>query len=482
MTGRPSLSPAAIFLAVALPAGLLLVVLTPPFQVPDESAHLFRAFQMAEGTFRAGSDGAVPGAELPVSLVRAADAFPPHLPAMTRGDLLARVKRGLAEPLAPRERRFFPLVSTIYSPVPYLPAAAVIAAGKAASWSPLGLLYAGRLATLLAATILHALALRVAPVFRWPLALLALTPMISFQRSGVTADSVTNALAFLFFALVLRLAAADTAPPPRPLAVLVLATTAALALCKGYAVLLPLLLVVPARPRAGRRLAWTALLLGAVLAAGWSLARRGVPVPPRLDVPVDSGGQLRTLLHEPGRFLAAAATEVATHGARNVREFLGQLGWLDVRIPAALLLVPAAALLLLVLADASAPLRLARWWRIGLLAVLGAGALSIALAMYVLHTPAGARGIEGIQGRYFIPLAPPALFLLVSRRPRLALSGRTAARIAVLAALAGLAGAAWALEERFVRPAGAPVPAAARLLQSGGCLPSLPSPNSSTSS
>ncbi|HQR46192.1 MAG TPA: DUF2142 domain-containing protein, partial [Thermoanaerobaculia bacterium] len=93
MTGRPSLSPAAIFLAVALPAGLLFAVLTPPFQVPDESAHFFRAFQMAEGTFRAGSDGAVPGAELPVSLVRAADAFPPHFPATTRGDLLARVTR-----------------------------------------------------------------------------------------------------------------------------------------------------------------------------------------------------------------------------------------------------------------------------------------------------------------------------------------------------------------------------------------------------
>ena len=481
MIGR-SPSPAAIFLAVALPAGLLLVVLTPPFQVPDESAHLFRAFQLAEGTFRAGSDGAVPGAELPISLVRVADAFPPHLPATTRGDLLARVKRGLAEPLAPRERRFFPLVSTIYSPVPYLPAAAVIAAGKAASWSPLGLLYAGRLATLLAATILHALALRAAPAFRWPLALLALTPMISFQRSGVTADSVTNALAFLFFALVLRLAAADAAPPPRRLAVLVLATTAALALCKGYAVLLPLLLVVPARPRAGRRLAWTSLLLGAVLAAGWSLVRRGVPVPPRLDVTVDSGGRLQTLLHEPGRFLAALTTEVSTHGARTAREFLGQLGWLDVGVPAALLVVPAVALVVLAVSETSAPLRLSRWWRAGILAVLGAGTLSVFGAMYVLHTPAGAPGIEGIQGRYFIPLAPAALFLLVRRRPHPALSGRTAAALVVVAALVGLGGAAWAIQARFVAPPAAPAAPAARLLQSGECPPSPRSPSSSNSS
>ncbi len=479
---RPSPSPAKAFLLVALPAGLVLLVLTPPFQVPDESSHLFRAFQIAEGDLRAGSDRGYVGGNLPASLADAATAFPPKMAPLERHELLARVRQGLEAPLAPDERRFLAFPSATYSPLPYLPAAAALAAGRAASWSPLVLLYAGRLVTLLAATLLHALSLRVAPTFRWPLFLLALTPMVAFQRSGLSPDGVTNGLAFLFFALVLRLSAEDGNPPPRRLAVLVLATSAALALCKGYTVLLPLLLFVPVRRRARRRLSWAAVAVGAAAAAAWSFANRALPVPPRLDVPVDAAAQLRTLFSEPGRFLVSLTAELFGHGARHVRELFGQLGWLDVRIPTALLALLVVALVVLALADGTVRLRLAPRWRLGVLAVLAVGVLSIFGVMYVLHTPPGSRGIKGIQGRYFIPFTPAALFLLVSRQPRLAISEQGAARIALLAALLGLGGAVWSLEARFVAPPSAPVPAAARLLQSGRWSPSPPSPSSSTSS
>jgi uncharacterized membrane protein len=479
---RPSPSPVLAFLLVALPAGLALLVLTPPFQVPDESSHLFRAFQISEGHFRAGSEGGFPGGNLPASLARAATAFPPNLEPLERHELLARVTRGLEAPLAPEERRFFRFLSAAYSPMPYLPAAAALAAGRAASWSPLALLYAGRLATLLFATLLHALSLKLAPAFRWPLVLLALTPMAAFLRSGLSPDGVTTGLAFLFFALVLRLSAEDGDPPPRHLAGLVLATSGALGLCKGYAILLPLLLFVPVRGRAGRRLAWGAAAVGAAAAAGWSLANRALPAPPRLDVPVDAAAQLRTIFSEPGRFLSSLGTELLGHGARHARELFGQLGWLDVRLPAALLALLAAALVVLALAEGTIRLRLAPRWRFGVLAVLAAGILSIFGAMYILHTPPGAGGIEGIQGRYFIPFTPPALFLLVSRRPRLALSERGMARVALLSALLGLAGAVWSLEARFIAPPPAPGPAPARLLQSSECPPFRPSPSSSISS
>ena len=301
----PPRSPAATFLLVALPAGLLLLALTPPFQVPDEPAHLLRAYQVAEGRLVAEVSGGISGGTLPVSLASTAGAFPPGMPATPRTELIARVKTGLAEPLAPLERRFTPFPSASYSPVPYLPAAVAIAAGMASSWSPLALLYAGRLATLIAAALLHALAVSAAPAFRGPLALLALTPMAAFQRSGLSADGVTNGLAFLFFALVLKLSEREENPPSAGTKALVVATSVALALCKGYVLLLPLLLIVPASLPAKRRLAWGAVFLGAFAALGWSLAIRGLPVPPRIDVPVDTAAQLQTLTTRPGIFLSA---------------------------------------------------------------------------------------------------------------------------------------------------------------------------------
>lgn len=451
MAGRPP-SAATAFLLVALPAGLVLLVLTPPFQVPDEPAHLFRAFQIAEGGLLAESVGGLPGGTLPASLADEARVWPGWMPARPGRELLDRVRRGLALPLAPGVGRFVPFASAPYSPVPYFPAAVAIAAGRAASWSPLALLYAGRLATLLAGTLLTAVALRIAPAFRWPMALLALTPMAAFLRSGLSADGVTNALAVLFFALVLRLSTRDGEAPTAGMKALVLATSVALGLCKGSVVLLPLLLLVPASSAPRRRLAWGATLLGASAAAGWWLAVRRLPIPPRVDAAVDAAANVRSLLVRPGRFLALLGAEVDAHPLRHVRELLGQLGWLDVRLPTALLAMVAVVLLALALADSSGRLRLARWWRPGVLLVLAAGLLSVVIVIFVIHTPAGAGEIEGIQGRYFIPFAPPALFLFVSRSPRLPLSERGAGRLALLSSLLGLVGAAWALVVRFVAP------------------------------
>jgi hypothetical protein len=39
--------PASVFAWVALLIGALLVALTPPFQVPDEPNHFYRAYQVA---------------------------------------------------------------------------------------------------------------------------------------------------------------------------------------------------------------------------------------------------------------------------------------------------------------------------------------------------------------------------------------------------------------------------------------------------
>jgi Predicted membrane protein (DUF2142) len=49
------LTPDRLVLALGLAGGLLLVFVTPPFQVPDEPAHFFRAYQVATGA------GAEPG-------------------------------------------------------------------------------------------------------------------------------------------------------------------------------------------------------------------------------------------------------------------------------------------------------------------------------------------------------------------------------------------------------------------------------------
>ena len=44
-----TLHPPAVFLRIALAFGVILALLTPPFQSPDEHLHFYRALQIADG-------------------------------------------------------------------------------------------------------------------------------------------------------------------------------------------------------------------------------------------------------------------------------------------------------------------------------------------------------------------------------------------------------------------------------------------------
>src|SRR5262245_49371142 len=52
LLGTINLTPENAFALMALPFGLMFLLLTPPFQVPDEAQHFYRAFHLSEFGFR----------------------------------------------------------------------------------------------------------------------------------------------------------------------------------------------------------------------------------------------------------------------------------------------------------------------------------------------------------------------------------------------------------------------------------------------
>jgi len=73
LSGRGLATPHRVALLVGLLGGLALVFLTPPFEVPDEPAHLLRAYNYAEGAPTAtAADGTI-GLPLPAGLHELAD-------------------------------------------------------------------------------------------------------------------------------------------------------------------------------------------------------------------------------------------------------------------------------------------------------------------------------------------------------------------------------------------------------------------------
>lgn len=445
--------PDRFFLIAGLLSGLAFAVVTPPFQVPDEPTHFYRAYALSEGEPWAQGEGEELGAALPASLEELGTDLLGDLP-FRPGRTIApeKILRALRVPLEEERRAFIDYrTSAQFTLVPYLPQAAGIAIARGLGAPALGLLYAARLANLLVATALIAAGLRRLPSYSWLLTLLALTPMALFLRASVSADALSTALAFLLAGTVARLAWGKEEPGGwREVAV---ATACAAALCLSKPVYLPLaglVVLIPAARLPGGRRAPALALVALITAAAFLLAlatASAVDVPVRPGSPVDRDRQIQDSLTDPVRVAGILTNDYLRQGDRYVAQIVGQLGWLDTNLPRPLLWGYVIALALLALCDSRREVDVKPWQRAPLGLIVLATVALVSASQYAAWTPYGADFVEGIQGRYFIPLAPAAAWLLHTRRfaADQALLGRTLPWLSLLATLIAL----WTVARRY---------------------------------
>jgi uncharacterized membrane protein len=423
--------PDRFFVVAGLLAGLAFVFVTPPFQVPDEPVHFYRAYALSAGepwgehsSDRAGGFGAV----LPASLQEVGSALRGDVP--FRPDRKIRpdtILRALQVPLEEERRAFTDYRNAAqFTFVPYLPQAAAMVVARALGVPALGLLYAARLVNLFVAMALIAIGLRRMPAYSWLMAMLALTPMALFLRASVSGDAFSTGLAFLLVGTAARLAWGEAEPAGWRDVALMAACCAALCLSKPvYVALAFLVLLIPARRfPAGRRGPAVALVL-TITAAAFVLAMAtagGVEVSMRPEVPVDRDGQIRDAFDHPLRTVRIIGEDYLEHGDRYVAQIVGQLGWLDTNLPKPFLWGYAALLGLLLVIDTRPTVEVGLWQRGLLVLVALATMVLVSASQYATFTPYGADYLDGIQGRYFIPLAPAAAWIVHTRRsatPRL---------------------------------------------------------------
>ena len=383
-----------LYVAAALLLGLTYVFVTPPFAVPDEDSHFWRALAVGRGRLLAthGLDS--------MPMPKSVEEFTWVIERTAPAETLAQ-KLKIAAALRHDDRIGRPLrFAAWYSPFPYIATGLV----AALPLRPAIVFYGGRIANLLLTVLMIALAIRAAPEYGNIIAAAALLPMSLYELSSLSADAATIAMAWLFTALLLS--------PPRRTSLVALAGFAS-GLCKpAYFLIVLLVFVTPLRWR--QRLSILgATAIGTLLAI--AAAQRGA-YNPRRGLPVDAGAQLRCIASDPIHFARVMLHDVVTNGRFYIEEMIGRFGANELKLSPVVITLEILLLLAVALTCGAA---LRTRVRVTALAIVAMTVAGILLSQYLIWSVVCGDALEGVQGRYFLEILP--LFLAALALPRIRL-------------------------------------------------------------
>lgn len=409
--------PECIFLILGLAFGLILIFVTPPYQVPDESTHFMRSYQLSEGKILSLKRDGVVGGEIPLSILNIGTQFPVPFGADKKISFKNIISQ-FSNPLEKNKTTFASFPNTaLYSPVPYLPQTIGISIGKTLNLPIMYLFYLGRFVNLIVWLALIYCSIKMTPILKWGFVLIALMPMTVFQAASLSADAITVGLSFLFMAIILELLDKKNRADLRT-KILIFLLAILITLSKQTYAFIPLMFFILPRKIIGSDKEYTrTIILFILLVASsfliWSHFVKFLYIP--LQTYVNPNDQIAYIAQHPFwymRFILSQA--MAWFSSIDSRSIIGHLGWLDVPLPGWVVSSYKIILILTFIMEAKTIKIFNFIQRLLLGTILVLSILFIFTVMYLTWNPIGSGTIEGIQGRYFIPLLPLLFILLYS--------------------------------------------------------------------
>jgi len=402
------------FLLFVLTFGLAYAILTPPFFVNDENVHLYRVFELSEGRLLTRSDTNGQYQMVPADFRHTTARFFYFIKSWRkRGPVqFSQIGHSLRLGNVDETPTRVKARAGSYSPVPYLAQIPTVWLARVLGLPCLWHMYLARIFSLAAYAALAAFAISKASRLCWGIFVLALLPMALTQAAGVSADGLTNGLALLFFVLLARRSVLDAQDCTDRYAVALGSLVLALSLCKPVFVVLAL--TMPVLQWSGKRAVlkrWgytvASIVVPTAVVLAWTYLNRGLSN----SDPYSAPAQLHWLEQHPASAVTVAGATVLERlddwliqfavFRDKVSSHLRFQGGLDVAL--AMLLATTACWGAAYPTGLQLKRRLmATFW---IMAAWFAHFGAVALAMYLTYNPMGNSIVNGIQGRYFLPMA-----------------------------------------------------------------------------
>jgi uncharacterized membrane protein len=413
-----NIKPETAFLIIGLIYGLSFLIVTPVLQVPDEYEHFYRALYVSEGHILPEKVGNMSGVYIPESVQETSSLISNQWFDHIKDNDYKLNFTSLLNINFNSQNRVFEDISRIavitYSPVPYIISAFAISLGKLINLPPILLIYLGRLANLLSWIFLTYFAIKIIPIQKWTLFMIALIPMTLFEAASLSADSLIFGLSFIIVAVFFKFAFDEkkTTINKKDIYILLILLLL-LSLSKQiYFALLFLIFLIPTEKFGKRKnmLFVTGFLFISIIliSGGWNLLVNNlyVPIVPQISI----YGQIAYILGDPLRFPYALLKTFYYRGFSYQLLFVGNF-LLDIPLPMWWIGLYVLSIIPVALLDKSR-VNVVRAQKLISLAIFILIFILVCAFVYVSWTVVGQNIIDGIQGRYFIPILP-LLFLLL---------------------------------------------------------------------
>ncbi|OGO38382.1 MAG: hypothetical protein A2W35_04015 [Chloroflexi bacterium RBG_16_57_11] len=402
-----------VFAVIALTFGILFAVFTPPNEVPDENRHFARVYGDITGNFVS------PNVTIPASFVEMLSEY--HFRQQVHTINYVTFLAGYADRDDHVEQSV--QLAAMYSPILYLPQLAGVALGMLVRVNDRWLFLLGRIAGMIIYVFTCYFILKTTPVAKRSLFVLFSMPMAVFLAASYSADMMQIVLSFLYLHRIVIGIKSSNKITRKEWSVFLLLSIL-LALTKPVSVLLPLLsLAIPeARFRSKRNkiqfivsqfvgmIVFSLALWVVTTSAGNGLVKTGMNVKPF--------EQLLYILLNPLATIVLIFNSINQYGQFYINSFIGWFGWLTAPMPDFVYFLFLIGLSLAILGDMQNRFALTKGQKIIFLSVFLLYIVGMMISMYIYWTPPANSIIEGVQGRYFIPIVPLLLYHAASlRRP-----------------------------------------------------------------
>ena len=388
-----------LFLLIIIPFGLLYIILIPPGRTPDEYSHIERAFEISEGhLISAKNEDNYGGNEVPIQL----DTL-----MLRRGEdykrLITNIKKEKSE-----HRNFIVFSNTsLYCFICYIPQVIGILLAKLFSFNYLIYAYFGRITNFIVWAFLVYHSIRLIPFLKRELMFIMLMPITIQEAISLAPDSLTIAACSFLIAYVLHLIHDRKNKLSLKEMVLLFAICLLVSFCKiVYIPLIFIILLIPYKLFNSKKekVLFVSIVLLFCLIANIIWLKIACSYLIEFNKGVNSLHQVKYILTNPLSYIQVIINTLLIHNDILLNLFSYTL--LDLSLNMIIYYVYASMLMFVsfIVANRSIKINISKVEKIVYIVILSTISLLIFTSLYVQWTPVRSPVIEGVQGRYFIPI------------------------------------------------------------------------------